>query len=54
MEGKSIEKLVPVRVTESGKVLIVLVRTGMLCSAHVFAVADPAEGHGGPGTPPHV
>ena len=53
MEGKSIEKLVPVRVTESGKVLIALVRrTGMLCSAHVFAVADPGEGPGGPDPPP--
>ena len=36
MEGKSIEKLVPVRVTESGKAPIALVRTKLLCFVHVF------------------
>lgn len=36
MEGKSIEKLVPVRVTESGKAPIALVRTELLCSVNVF------------------
>ena len=36
MEGKSIEKLVPVRVTEGGRAPIALVRTELFCSANVF------------------
>lgn len=36
MEGKSIEKLVPVRVTESGKAPIALVRTELLCTGNVL------------------
>ena len=45
MEGKSIKKLVPVRVTESGKAPIALVRTELLCTGNVLLCLSKSIGN---------
>ena len=54
MEGKLIEKLVPVLVTESGKAPIALVRTELLCFVYVFVQNNNFFEHPPPPSTPYL